>query len=369
MNIQRHFFRSPITFTKGWEDHRVIEKALEIKKSDTVVGIVASGDNILNLLLYEPKKIHAFDISITQIYEMKLKLAAIQKLNHTDFLNLLGYQGNKTKRVKIFNFLSKYLDAETYKFWKKNLKMIKKGLSFQGYYEKYSAFCKHPLKLYLGGDFNRFINSENRSERNEIFQKRLNRPGVIFQLNLIRIILSNINYVYKGKVKRSIPSNININKNYWRGLHHYLVDIPSQNNPYRYWSLTGKILEDRRYWPPYLQEENYEKLRRNIHKITIIHSDICNGLKLFNSNSVDKFYLSDIFGWMKNFEQIDKLMSEVVRVAKNNAKIIYFVYSIDKGIPRSIQKYVRTDVEKNKSFLEMDRSGFYHNFYLLDVVK
>ena len=123
MNIQRHFFRSPITFTQGWEDHRVIEKALEIKKSDTVAGILASGDNILNLLLYEPEKIYAFDISITQIYEMKLKLAAIQKLTHTDFLNLLGYQGNKLERVKIFNSLSKNLDTETYKFWKKHIKM------------------------------------------------------------------------------------------------------------------------------------------------------------------------------------------------------------------------------------------------------
>ena len=246
--------------------------------------------------------------------------------------------------------------------------MIKKGFSFQGYWEKYTAFCRYSFKFYLGKDYNRFINSESWSERKEIFEKRLDRPGVIILLNLISNILSKINYVYKRQVNHNIPLNSNVNKNSRLGIYHYLVDTQSKNNPYHYWALAGKMPEDRRYWQPYLQEQNYEKLKRNIHKITIIHNDICDGLKLFNSNSVNKFYLSDIFGWMV-FEKMDRTLSEAVRVAKNNAKMIYFVYRSDRGIPKSIQKYVRTDVEKNRSFLEIDRTGIYSCFYLLDVVK
>jgi S-adenosylmethionine-diacylglycerol 3-amino-3-carboxypropyl transferase len=368
MSFDRYIYRSPINFAQGWEDHKVIEKALDIKKGDVVGSILASGDNVLNLLLYEPEKIYTFDISAAQICEVKLKLAAIQNLNHYDFLTLLGYQGNKTERIKIFESLSKNLDDETYRFWKKYNKMMKKGFSFQGYWEKKLASRRFPLKLCLGEDYIRFANSESRSERNEIYQKRLNRPSINFILDLYTKIILRIINLDKGAYARNLPSPSYITTDYLQKIFHYLVDIQCKNNPYRYWELTGKMPEDRKCWQPYLQEENYEKLRKNIHKITIIHDDVYNGLKSFDNNSIDKFYLSDIFCWM-NLEEMDKTLSEVVKVAKNNAKMVYFIITYDKGIPESIQKYVRTDMEKNRSFWEMDRYGIYSYFYLLEVVK
>jgi len=53
-------FKSPIRFAQGWEDHRVVEEGLKIKKGDVLACILASGDNVLNLLRFKPEKIYFF---------------------------------------------------------------------------------------------------------------------------------------------------------------------------------------------------------------------------------------------------------------------------------------------------------------------
>ena len=102
MNVGDKLIKSPIRFAQGWEDHKVIEEGLNIKKGHVLAGILASGDNILNFIRFEPSKIYAFDISHAQIFEVKLKLTALEHLNHTEFITLLGYNGTDIERQEIY---------------------------------------------------------------------------------------------------------------------------------------------------------------------------------------------------------------------------------------------------------------------------
>ena len=368
MNNQHILFRSPIDYAQGWEDHRVIEEGLDVREGDILVCILASGDNVLNLLLFNPSKIYAFDVSPGQIYEMKLKLTALQYLNHSEFITLLGYRGTGFERIEVFKSIEDRLDVETRYFWKKNRSMIKKGLAFQGWWERYISSRRYLVKLLLGESFSRYINSTDPSERENIFEKHINRKGLrILSKFFLGKIGTNL-ILFNGPSIRYLPRDFDYYTHLWKILKHLFVGAGCRDNPYLYWFFTGKILSDERFWQPYLRKENYPLLKRNLSRVKIIHNDLGSGLRSFESNKVDKVYASDIFDWM-NRKQMETTLSEMVRVTRHMGRILYFILNYDKGIPEKIQKYVETDPSKNKSLWKKERVGVYSNVYLLEVNK
>lgn len=54
----------------------------------SILSVIGSGDQIINSMITSPKEIKAFDISIFPSYFLKLKLASIQSLNRTEFINM-----------------------------------------------------------------------------------------------------------------------------------------------------------------------------------------------------------------------------------------------------------------------------------------
>jgi len=360
-------FKSPLRYSQSWEDHRVIEKGLEIKKGDVVVSILSSGDNFLNLLRFEPKIMYGFDINPAQFYEVKLKIKAIETLGYEDFIKLLGYTGKDEERVKIFGSLSDKLDPETCSFWGKYKAVIRGGIASQGSTEKKFSFERQVINFILGKYYYNFINSSDINERKKIFEKKIDKSYLrFFSKFFTNKTVSNL--LYNKDLVKNLPSNFDYNKIFWEKNRRVWVDIGCKNNPYRSWFFTGNLPYDQQFWQPYLQEKNYTKIKNNLDKIKIFNKDLCSGLKDIDSNSVNAFYISDIFDWM-NFDEMEKNLYEILRVAKNGAKIISFVIMYDKGIPKSLEKYFKYDENENKKLLEIDRVGFYPKICLWTVNK
>lgn len=367
MKTSNLIFKSPIRFAQGWEDHRVIEEGLNIKKGQIIASVLASGDNVLNLLLLEPLEIYVFDVSDAQIYEVKLKLAAIKNLNYKDFLKIIGYDGKNKERIKIFYSISGKLDDETLSFWIKNIKIVKRGVAFNGWWEKYSASWKYVIKSLLGRDFKRYIESGNILERRKIFEKRINKKSLRFFSKIFTLKFFT-NIIYQKHAVKNIPNDFDLYKNFWNTLKHFFVDIECNNNPYHYWVFTGQIPKNQNLLQPYLQEKNFKFLKENLDKIKINKNDFYNGLKVFNENYFDAFYLSDIFSWM-NIEEMQNTLFEVIRVAKNKSKIISFVLNHDKNLPEKVKKYINIDEEKSKELLLKERVGLYSKINIWTIKK
>ena len=131
---------------------------------------------------------------------------------------------------------------------------------------------------------------------------------------------------------------------------------------------TGKMPEDQKFWQPYLQEKNYQIIKNNLKNAKIFERDIYNGLKELDDSSIDAFYFSDIFDWM-NSEEMEKILREAIRVAKPDAKIIFFVIMHDKQVPKNLEGNLLYDENINEKLLKMDRIGFYTKIYLGNVKK
>lgn len=111
--VSQQWDLSLIRYSKVWEDHRTLSSALEVTKDDIIISITryiyiivvlckygrqlnyaflarSAGDNTLNLLLENPKKIVAVDLSPAQNAILELKIAAIKNLTYEDYLLVLG---------------------------------------------------------------------------------------------------------------------------------------------------------------------------------------------------------------------------------------------------------------------------------------
>ena len=79
-----------IRYAQAWEDADVLTGAMGARPGGDLVSICASGDNALALLLCDPARVHAVDISPAQIECLNLRLGAYAALSHGEFLILMG---------------------------------------------------------------------------------------------------------------------------------------------------------------------------------------------------------------------------------------------------------------------------------------
>ena len=120
-----------VDFYTSWEDINPIQEALDINSNDVVLTITSGGCNVLNFLLYNPKKIISVDYNPYQKYLMELKIESIRKLDHTSFLELMGIKSSDRKEEHYEN-IKKNLSNEAREYWDSNQYAIKKGLLYVG---------------------------------------------------------------------------------------------------------------------------------------------------------------------------------------------------------------------------------------------
>ncbi len=269
------FVRNPLRFSLGWEDSQVIEAGLQPKRGDAIVAILAlTGDITLNLLRFEPSVIYGVDFNSSQIHEVRLKLAAIEHLTHPEFLTLFGFTGTPEERLQLYARLVPKLAPETKAFWNQYRVFIRKGVSFQGWMEQYYTFTGRILRFFLADQSTKYLSAQTREERQRIFDMRLNRPMLraltkIFMNNRIavNVVLSSIRRL------KNIPSTFDYQACSWRNFYHAFVDIGCVQNPYLTYLMTGAMPGDRTCWHPYLQEEYYPTLQRNLAAVKLLNAE------------------------------------------------------------------------------------------------
>ncbi|NNK67142.1 MAG: DUF3419 family protein, partial [Rhodobacteraceae bacterium] len=79
-----------IRYAQLWEDGDVLNAAMGDLAGGEVVSICSAGDNAIGLLLLDPARVHAVDLSPAQLECLYLRIAAYRTLKHEEFLELMG---------------------------------------------------------------------------------------------------------------------------------------------------------------------------------------------------------------------------------------------------------------------------------------
>ena len=374
--ITHGFSSNKIEYYSCWEDIQVIQNALKINSDDIILSITSAGCNILNFLLYNPKKIFSIDYNPYQNYLLELKIEAIKKLDYKEFLEFLGISPSNNA-VEIYRSIRSQLDNKTRLFWDSKTNTIKKGLIYVG----------EPDVKALG-NFLRFLKGKETieglfkcktiDEQADYFYKKFYgfpwklRLKLAYSKNLLRlaICLRMLNEFHYRKKKSSellrYVQRVTYPKNSINKIESLLTKTPLIDNYFASLILLNRYFNEN-FYPPYLKKESFPILKERINRIQIKTLSLQKTLADLSDDSITKFNFSNIFDWFdeKDFKQI---LSEIERVGKNGSRIFYSATRDDRDIPESI-KGIQSEKELVSQLMKKDRTTLYSNFQVGKITK
>ena len=373
---------SLIRYSQCWEDTEVLLESLDIQENDICFGILSAGDNVFSMLAENPKKVVALDISFPQIALAKLKKEVFNSLSYEEMLEFMGVM-KSDKRIEIYDRIRENLDKEVKEYWDFNKDAIEKGIIHTGKFEKFFKIFREKILPFVHSKkrIEKLLEKKSRQERIEYYDKYWNnfRWKLMFKLFFSKYIVGKL-----GRDKEFFRyAEKNISEEMKERSRYALCEQNPYENPYINYILTGNYRKD--CLPYFLRKENFDKIRKNLHKVEILQSSVEEYLDQIDFK-IDKFNLSDIFEYM-SAENYSKLMGKIYDNAENNALLAYWNLIVERNSEKLDYKKTDSEIavtgkeknvngEKYERMKELDRklhekdmTFFYTDFVVEKVIK
>lgn len=342
-----------IRYANCWEDVNNILKTLDENK--TILSICSGGDNTLATLLKNPKHVVAFDTNINQIHLLKLKISAFRVLEYSEVLILLGIK--KGNAYEIFLKLSDDLDKDSFEYFEKNKDYFNKGIINIGKFERYfQIFKKYICPLFASKKkIYKLATMTNIKEQEEFYVNKINNKRFNFIFNIF------FGFKVMGKYGRDksfydyVPNKEKSAAEIKRRLDIGITTIANYNNPYINYILFNKYSEQ--CLPVYLRKENFDIIKNNLDKISII-----NGSLLDIKSRFDYFNLSDIFEYMGD-EEFKSNIEHLRKISTDNSTIVYYNMQNKRYLNEDSFTY---NEKMSKECLKSTKSYFYRDFLMYE---
>lgn len=371
---------SLIRYSQCWEDTEVLLESLNIQENDICFGILSAGDNVFSMLSENPEKVVVLDISFPQIALAKLKKEVFNSLSYEEMLEFMGVM-KSDKRIEIYDRIRENLDKEVKEYWDFNKDAIEKGIIHAGKFEKFFKIFREKILPFVHSKkrIEKLLEKKSMQERIEYYDKHWNnfRWKLMFKLFFSKYIVGKL-----GRDKEFFRyAEKNISEEMKERSRYALCELNPYENPYINYILTGNYRED--CLPYFLRKENFDKIRKNLHKVEIIQSSVEEYLDKIDYK-INKFNLSDIFEYM-SVENYSKLMEKIYDNAEDNALLAYWNLIVERNSEKLAYKETDSEIavtgkEKNmKKFERMkeldsrlhkrDMTFFYTDFVVEKVIK
>ncbi|MFQ5806604.1 MAG: DUF3419 family protein [Phycisphaerae bacterium] len=356
-----------IVFNMSWEDPEMDRRALRVGPDDTVISISSAGCNPLNFLCQNPKRLITIDSNPAQNAIVELKLAGIETLDHATFFDIFAAR-NPAVVTKVYRSrLRPRLSARSKEFWDRNLWMVHRGLydfGKMGMAARIVRFVVRGLGI-SQRHTERFFESRSLEAQAEMYRKYVEPRlwGPVAE----RLCKSRWFMYLCGVHPRQfelVNGRHDIYKYVKERIEYALTHVPIYDNYFLSVIVTGRFRGN--YVPPYLLAENFETLRNNLDRVTVVNGWLGPYLDTREPGSIDKFNLLDIFDWMTP-ELFESTLRSVLRAATPGARLIYRSGSYRLDPPESVRRRLDHHAELSKELLAIDRSATYGSFYVFSV--
>jgi S-adenosylmethionine-diacylglycerol 3-amino-3-carboxypropyl transferase len=123
--------------------------------------------------------------------------------------------------------------------------------------------------------------------------------------------------------------------------------------------------------PPYLQEQNYEKVRTASNHITLLNMPITEHLASLPAWRMDRYVLLDAQDWMADAD-LNALWREITRTARPGARVIFRTAGRETILPGRVSDSILSQwnywSEKSVELNKKDRSAIYGGFHIYEKV-
>lgn len=311
-----------VRYAQVWEDHRILEDALRIGPEDDVLSIGSAGCNVLALLAKEPRSITAVDISPAQNAVLQLKLAAIRRLSHGDFLLLLGSDPDGRKgedRIALYQELRDELPCEARQFWDSHPAELRDGLMHCGRLERYLQGFHRELARIHGEDvIEQLFGFTSPGAQGAYFRERVATPEFCA---LYRSYFGRERVAERGRDPAQYRYvTVDPGDEGLRWLHAFCDRVLLRGNPYMIYWMRGRariadVLAAHRL--PHFQSESYAVLRGLLPRIRVVLDDVQHLVQEEGAGRFSKANLSNVFEYMSEAEAstLFALLAERMRPA------------------------------------------------------
>lgn len=351
-----------IRYAQLWEDADVLNGALGHRPSARLVSICSAGDNALAMLLLDPERVIAIDLSAAQVACLHLRIAMLRRLDHGEFLELMGSRPSE-RRASLLDRASADLPERDRSFWRlQKDAVVAHGLGGIGKFERYFRLFRQvflPL-VHSRKTVADVFRSRPRPEREAFMRERWNSWRWRLLLN---VFFSNFTMGRLGRdpaffdhVEGSAAQHVA------RRIEHAAIDLDPVDNPYLHWILTGR---HGRALPLAWRPEHYDTIRSRLDRLDVRHSpleDVIAGGQRF-----DGFNLSDIFEYMSPVV-FENVYGSILSAAEPEARLVYWNMMAPRRVPIGFRDRVRTLSDIEASGKAQDKAFFYSDFVVEEVL-
>ena len=373
---------SLIRYSQCWEDTEVLLESLNIQENDICFGILSAGDNVFSMLAENPEKVVALDISFPQIALAKLKKEVFNSFSYDEMLEFMGVT-KSDRRIEMYDRIKENLDKEVKEYWDFNREAIENGIIHTGKFEKFFKIFREKILPFVHSKkrVEKLLEKKSRQERTEYYDNYWNnfRWKLMFKLFFSKYIVGKL-----GRDKEFFRyAEKNISEEMKERSRYALCEQSPYENPYINYILTGNYRKD--CLPYFLRKENFDKIRKNLHKVEILQSSVEEYLDQIDFK-INKFNLSDIFEYM-SVENYSKLMEKIYDNANEDALLTYWNLIVERNSEKLDYKKTDSEIavngketnvngEKYERMKELDRklhekdmTFFYTDFVVEKVIK
>ena len=348
---------SNLIFTNNWEDPIVDEKVMQIKQDDTLFAITSGGCNVLGFLRFEPKIIYCVDINPAQNYLMELKQAAFRRWDYPTMISFFGLTHSKS-RLELYKDVKGDLSVNALQFWNSQASLIKKGILMNGRFERFVKLAGSIIRIVQGQKKSKkFFDLKSLEEQREFFFNEWNNK--IWKW-IFRAMFNKKRLAKKGLVAEYFhfdDGSSSFSESFQKRAAHAFCELPAKENYFLKLYLLGNYGQND-FLPPYLQPQNFEKIKSMIDRIQPITADSKYWLEQQPHDFFDAMALSNICELMDE-KDTEKLFSEVLRTAKDQSRIVFRNLMISREVPEIFQSKIIKDLPLSREIQFTDRSFVY----------
>jgi S-adenosylmethionine-diacylglycerol 3-amino-3-carboxypropyl transferase len=353
-----------ILYAQCWEDPEMDRIAFNTKSGDTIFSITSGGCNALAFLTDDPAKVICLDMNRYQNYLLSLKISAFKTLSYHETLEFFGVQPSD-RRWEYFERLEPVLSEEVKSYWRNKKADINRGVIHCGKYERYMHLLKRMFGILIGRKIiNELFDSSGIEEQKLLFINKWDNFKWKF---FCRVFLSRTfaSMLFDKAFYKYLEPDFSFEKYYRTAVKRAVTELPVKENYFLAYILTGNYLINN--LPVYLKRENYDLIRERIDRINIVTSGCLEYLRSLPDNMISKFNFTNIFEWV-SIEEFYLLLSETLRVAKDDAVITYRNHLVTRNRPESFADQIIPDIKLSDTLHVRDRS-FIYKAYVVERIK
>jgi S-adenosylmethionine-diacylglycerol 3-amino-3-carboxypropyl transferase len=348
-----------LRYSTVWEDHLLLERGLAPRFGDDLLVIAGAGDNVLNLLLREPRRIVAIDVNPAQSALVELKLAALSALEHRDFVQLLGLSSAKPRvRLSHYERVRARLGDASRAWWDDRATTIADGITEAGRLDRFIAgFRAH----FNRADVDRLLSSRT------IAEQRAN-AAFLFSPELCRAFteyFSAENLGVRGRdpsQMQYVGDDIDVAAHLLSRLRWVCTELPVSGNVY-----IQRFLRGIETHSPYLQRDAYPRLRRLASRVDIVTTELSEYLSMQPARSFDHAGLSDLFEYLSS-DATAAIADDLARVVRPGGRIAYWNLFVPRALS-STSAHLEFLDSRSHDLWASDRSWFYRAFRVEEVAR